>query len=527
MKKILRIFVAVLTCATVLLASVVPAFAVTDEYVNDIPENIDFLDNNGDIAFSVPYEEFVLEDYVIPYDAYKGYSSTTFSVLALLGFEGGLAWSSTYAAAGLTCTAAAPYILGLLLLSGGIALLDHNGVIEDIFYNTPEKFHALVHDICSELSVDALFDLDLGFEAWTQKQPIIIPQSLSLEVSNAINAMQTTDGAGNPVDTTIVVDQSIIGGAFVETLPSSIPMPYGEQLFFKNNADVVDGNYSATVGGLTFTQSFDGRNSYYTLSNALTGSSVNIGNLLYQYYKGWWTTIDAFSKLYLYDPADGTAPYWIMYSMANTRDWQNGNFVDSSARLFNFLDCTAERPITFNGTGTSIDGLKITSVVWNTISEKWNYTDSDGKIHDLPIDPGGLLLSNTGVGVAPGDGITTSPNESDRKQTLPFIPPVPHVGSAKDNLIGVPITDDIGDLTTPVDDTTDGVEAGTRVEEAEVDLGSKNNITAFISGLPDFVSHLFDWLPDQFRNSLNGVLTTFEVIVLLMIGVKIFDILWP
>lgn len=65
------------------------------------------------------------------------------------------------------------------------------------------------------------------------------------------------------------------------------------------------------------------------------------------------------------------------------------------------------------------------------------------------------------------------------------------------------------------------------LKKAMIPSFAKDGIIAFLSGITNFFGGLFDWLPDNFRDKLDGVLMTLQTIILLMATVKIIDIIWP
>lgn len=524
MKKLIMRIVAVISVFTIITATTVPAFA------NDEDDVVNFLNGESEIVFTVPLDEFVLDDYVVPYDLYLEYMSgngpSTYNAAAgVLGYSGGLAWSSALAAAGKTCATGGLYLLGLLC--GGSIAYGVSGLI-DVAINDSEQFY---NDVCTlyNIASDATKAwLEEAFELYVAGESITIPVSVSQDIASLINGSIVTDGAGNSIDTSLTIDTSIIGGVFDTTFPDSLSFTATDEsnpLLIEYTSLTPTEAY--TIGGLTISSIYQGTSgsdiNSLTITNNTTGATLTMPWGQFNYGR---PQLSRLSKLYKVVTA--TCTFWTLYGSYTASGTGKPYTPEKHTK---YLDNT----MTFENTGTILDGLAIGGVVWDAVANSWRYVigscNSSTEITDdnsllFPVDPIGLVLSNTGVGVLPGvgaGGITwpgkgeVKPNDDDKTVDIPFIPPVPYIPPVGLPLpgtdIGVPVIDNVftnTQVSTGVD--TDVLEADKTLEFKDL-----QSFKDFLGGLGDFFTGLFGWLPDDFENKLDGVWITLGVIILIII----------
>lgn len=529
MKRVLNILVAVVTCIIVLAANVLPAFA---EPIDE-SSSVDFLNSDGDIVFSVEADEFNLDDYLIPYDVYySGGAVSTYSVSEILGFSE-IAWGSDFAASGATIAEGGLFALGYLLAADAL-LYAVDGLI-DVFVNDVPQVYA---DICSliyiNLDEEGRIWFAEAFNLIVDGQPVTVPASLSEQIADIINGLNTTDSEGNLIDTTIIIPEDTIAGVFADTYPARLSFSafntgegeYTNSHRLFQSVKKTSSAPSHSVGNdvITWTSTLDGIN---TISNNVTGASLsfNLESVI-----GSPELVRMMSEFFYVTDELG-AGYWITYFADN---WTTNN--SYNAQPFAPSCVSPTYPITFANTGTVLDDLTITGVAWDPAISSWRYSTDEGEDMTIVIDPLGLVLSNTGTKttVTQPKPPRVNPNKEDKEVSIPWVPLVPDVNNPS---IGVPVVDNIlgtqaqevpiysGGGNTPGDPFNDYFEGSG--DEPNKDFNSRNGILNFIGNISNYFNSIFDWLPDNVRSVLYTCLDLLQTIMLLLVVVKIIDIIWP
>lgn len=527
MKKIINIVVAVVTCFCVLACTTLTAFAESvddkDSFYNNKVE-VEFIDANGNVDFTIPIEYFDINNFVMPYEDYKnalngiGGASTYNAANGVLGFGGGLAWSSAFAEAGLTCATGGLYVLGILAAVGAVGYAGYN-LVDTIATDGVEVFYDTISLIYMNSDYETKMLLEEMFDLYYADGTLTVTEELAKALADALNGTITSDSAGNTIDTAVSVSEAYIGGVILGSMPATYPLSatngYVQATLPGSKKDGV--TYTAENDSILFTY----LDSTLTMTNKITGTHMTIATA--SFYPSWPKLIRQISDFFLIKPEDGTAPFWTMYFTDH-----NGDKIEYDGKPFWFGSITSKYPLSINGTGTILDGLSFISVTWDPIEELWKYLDALGNIIWFPLDPLGLLASNTGTGVdVGGPGVAVGNPGKHTPKVPPFIPYIPTGTGTEAGPIGVPVTDTtLGDTAAEAEKDVAKDDPAPK-DDPDLVLTNKDAITAFLEGISSYFDGLFDWLPVKFSDKLDGVIVSLQGIILLMAVVKIIDIIWP
>lgn len=540
MQKLIIRIVAVISVFTILISITVPAFAENNDNV------INFLNGDGEIVFSVPVDEFELDDYCISYQDYLDFYATpfdrpmTFSVgtggfvaeaeRIVNEYANGLAVNNSSAAAGQTLSA--PELMLAYFLGGGMIVYGVDGIIRTMIEDVPEVFNDLISDIYLNSSEETKAWLEEAFNLYVDGRLITVPVSVSEDIANILNVDIFLDSEGNTIDTSLSVDLNLIGGVFPDLLPSSVPFNTtditGPLLISFTNSTPTE---SVSILGITVSTVYEGStnndNNIITFTNNKTGVSLTMPWDQFYLNRNGLTRISKFYKF-----TDGVKSFWTLYGSYSSNTNTTAAYTPEKHTKY------GDNYVKFENTGTVLDGKTFGGVVWDEDASSWRWIvgdcDSTTEITDvnsflLNATPFDILLSNTGLETAPAPQYY--PLKEDFEAPLTYNP---IISSESDSLIGVPMNENyFKDLVTNAPEPNTGAEGSPDFnipndggnDTGLSEMGEK--IKKFLQGIPGYFKGLYGWLPDEFENKIDAVFLGLSGVIVAMVIVKIVDIVWP
>lgn len=455
---------------------------------------------------------------------YKGMYPSFFNagvgVLPLPSFS----WGELFTEAGLVFSAPAPWACGLITAATGFMYVGVKGLYETITEDGPEAWYYFTTLVYNALDGSAQTELDDIGVAMSNNEVFTVSDSLRLALEEAVKGVFSENGPiydaeGNLIDTSIVVpaEELRVGAESGASFNAA-----------SANRKWLQISYSSSVPGL-FTGSnewlkhdvyvgvaSDSSDSWQRLTNLVTGASLTFN---YKRAIPWENNMSRF--------------YYIESETDGAKYWSFGTAYGGDSAHTNYCHKVGIDWVTFEGTGTVLDGRKLIPGGYDATTQMWKYNDL---LNDwstwFPLDSLGTILSNTGN---PDAGVDLPPYVGS-----PALNPDFPASDTKFKVSGVGTTfptvgadgiADSGTVTQPMENVkidelvkteTDAATDNPTVNKPSVPLSPD-----FLGGIGDDFLGLFDWLPVDFTDSLDEVINALSLILVAVVAIKLVDIIWP
>lgn len=510
MKNVFQKVMVVIACLTLLLSTTLPTFAASvgnnEVLLNCSDEEeagvwVDFTDDDPNIKYSDYLRELAMQKPMLMNTA----------VGELYFFNNAAAEIGAAAGVGAAAFGTGALILGGLFVGSYAVVTSAQELVED----APEFWASCCALYTMALDTKFVDELTGITKAILNGQKFFVSQALIDALAEAINGIEgaMTDSAGNVLDTTIIVaeDELRVGTSWAPTFTAAsanrawVKIPSTSYYGDAANTWVTASNDWITRSVFLGSEAGSPKGCKQKITNTLTAATL-ITNAVGG--ASWHNSMSRF--YYCNDTSDGSF-FWIFGTAHNTLSSQTTYCAKQGLDWF-----------TFENTATVLDGKEFVSCVWDTATSMWHYTDINDNVTIFPLDPVGLILTNTGKNttgtgtIFPGNTGTVTGNPAKPGDGTFVAPPIV-ANPAGDGTIVSPITNTL-DITQAKDIASDIAR--------EIKLDDPVALKDFIAGFGDDITGLWDWLPVDFTNVIDGVIATLVAFLVVLVGVKVIKVLW-